>query len=362
MIFYVIKNYAKLMCRSSMNVILLVVTPIILIAVLSSAFSSLMASYEEAGDFKAGYRISDGSPMAPYFDELKKAAEDSGVSFVEYAEGDAEELIRNGDVAGFVELGEDSCSIIKSSEHETEGKILEYMMTSFEKNIETNMLAYRNGSAVPDVALTVTRPEHMPAVDATDYYGIVETVYFLWCGIVCVAGIVNNEKKFKIIQKFRLAGLSEFKIYLSKFIPAAAVVAAGIGTAAVISVMMFGIRWGNIPLSVLIVAMMILAAIAMGLMFYSITDNIVLTIVLTFGIVWFAGFVGGSFETYLFSGHPEYLKELSPIYYGNRSLVELSSMGRTDYAGKSILISAAMTIICSAAAVLAGTIRKRGRA
>ena len=39
MIFYVIKNYIKLMCRSSMNIILIVVTPIILIAELSSACS-----------------------------------------------------------------------------------------------------------------------------------------------------------------------------------------------------------------------------------------------------------------------------------------------------------------------------------
>lgn len=362
MIFYVIKNYAKLMCRSSINVMLLVAAPIVLVAVLSSAFSSLMSSYEEAGEFIAGYRISDESIMTSYMDELKSSASENGVTLVEYPEGDISELISKEDLAGFVEFKGDTYTVVKTTSHETEGKILEYMMSSFGKNIETGMIALMSGSEVPEADLTVEHPDHMPAVDSTDYYGIVEIVYFLWCGIVCIAGIINNEKKYKIMQKLRVAGVSETKIYLSKFIPTVIVTAGGIGIAAVTSSLMFGIHWGNIPLSVLILLASVPAAIAMGLLFYSVSDNMVLTIVLTFGVVWFAGFVGGSFETYLFSSHPQFIKELSPIYYINRSLVELSSMGKTAYAGKAIFICIAMTVLCSAVSILAGTLRKRGRA
>ncbi|MBO4636817.1 MAG: ABC transporter permease [Clostridiales bacterium] len=362
MIFYVIKNYAKLMCRSFMNVLLLIVTPIILIAVLSSAFSSLMASYEDAGEFRAGYRVSSENIMTPYIGELREKAEENGVSFIEYTEGDAEELIRRDDLAGFVDFTGDTYVIIKSSARENEGKILEYMMTSFERNIESGVLAFQSGSQIPDVSLSVSHPEHMPDINATDYYGIVEIVYFLWCGIFCMAGIINNEKKYRIMQKLRVAGLSETKIYLSKFIPTVAVVAGGTGIAALLSSLMFDIHWGNIALSALIVFMMVLASIGMGLMFYSITDNIVLTIVFSFGIIWMAGFFGGSFETYLFSSHPQYLKELSPIYYGNRALVELSSAGRSDYCIPSITISGVMAVVCSSAGILAGSIRKRGKA
>ena len=362
MIFYVIKNYIKLMCRSSMNIILIVVTPIILIAVLSSAFSSLMASYEEAESFSAGYMISEENAMTPYIDSLTEAAEENDINLIEFTEGEAEDIMRLNDLAGFVEFTEDSYVIYKSSDHETEGQILEYMMSTFERNIGNGMTAQITGQQIPEVELNISTHDFMPAIDSTDYYGIVEIVYFLWCGIVCIASIVNNEKKFKIIQKLRVSGLSEAKIYLSKFIPTVAVVSIGILIAAITSSLLFGIHWGNIPLSVLIVFLAVNAAISMGLMFYTVFDNIVATIMVTFAIVWVAGFYGGSFETYLFSSHPQNLKELSPIYYINRSLVELSATGRSGYAVKAIAITVVMTLVTSAAAIIAGNIRKRGNA
>lgn len=362
MIRYVIKNYIKLMCRSSMNVILLTVTPIILIAVLSSAFSSLMDSYEEAEDFRAGYMVSEENMLTPFIGTFTEEAESSGVTFIEFTGGEPEELIRSNNLAGFVEFTGDSYVITTSSDHEIEGKTLSYMMNAFEKNIETGMMAMQSGSEVPEPDLTVVEHDHMPAIDSVDYYGIIEVVYFLWCGIVCIAGIVNNEKKFKIMQKLRVAGLSETQIYLSKFIPTVAVVSLGIGIAWIMSVLLFGVHWGNIALSVLIVFLMITAAVSMGLLFYSITNNVVATIMITFAVVWFSGFVGGSFETYLFSSHPQFIKDLSPVYYGNRALVELSCMGRSDYAAKSILVSVIMTVTASILAIGAGKLRKRGNA
>lgn len=362
MIRYVIKNYIKLMCRSSMNVILLTVTPIILIAVLSSAFSSLMDSYDEAEDFRAGYMVKEENVMTPFIDALKEEAEENGVTFIEFTAGAPETLMRDNDLAGFVEFTGDSYVITTSSDHEIEGKTLSYMMSSFEKNIETGVMAMTAGTEIPEAGLSISYPDHMPAIDSTDYYGIIEIVYFLWCGIVCIAGIVNNEKKFKIMQKLRVAGLSESQIYFSKFIPTVAVVSLGIGIAWIMSVLLFGVHWGSIPLSVLIIFLMIMAAVSMGLMFYSITNNVVATIMITFAVVWFAGFVGGSFETYLFSSHPQFLKELSPLYYGNRALVELSCMGRSDYAAKSAFISVVMTVTASVLAIGAGKLRKRGNA
>ena len=356
------KNYIKLMCRSSMNIILIVVTPIILIAVLSSAFSSLMASYEEAETFTAGYKVTEENSMTPYIDSLKEAAEENDISLIEFTDGNAEDIMRINDLAGFVEFTEDSYVIYRSEDHETEGQILEYMMSSFSRNIETGIAAGMAGQQIPDVELNVTTHDFMPAIDSTDYYGIVEIVYFLWCGIVCVAGIVNNEKKYKITQKLRVAGLSEAKIYLSKFLPTVAVVSLGILIAAVTSTLLFGIHWGCIPLSVLIVFLAVMASISMGLMFYMIFDNIVATIMVTFAVVWIGGFYGGSFETYLFSSHPQSLKELSPIYYCNRALVELSSTGKSEYAVKAIAVTAVMTIAASVIAVTAGNIRKRGNA
>ena len=100
----------------------------------------------------------------------------------------------------------------------------------------------------------------------------------------------------------------------------------------------------------------------MGMMFYYISDNLVITIIMLFTIVWFLGFFGGSFETYMFSSIPDWIKHLSPIYHGNRALVELSCMGKSDYVVSTVWYSFFITAVCSGIAVLAGSIRKRGRA
>ena len=115
-------------------------------------------------------------------------------------------------------------------------------------------------------------------------------------------------------------------------------------------------------MSILIVFMMILAGTALGMMLYNISDSLVITIILQFTIVWFLGFFGGSFETYMFSGTSDLLKHLSPIYHGNRALVELSCMGESNYAASAVWYSLAITVVCSAIAISAGSIRKRGRA
>ena len=61
MIRYLIKNYLKMMGRSPVNVLLFIVFPIVLIAVLSSAFSSLMESYERKESFSVGYIVCHSS-------------------------------------------------------------------------------------------------------------------------------------------------------------------------------------------------------------------------------------------------------------------------------------------------------------
>ena len=132
--------------------------------------------------------------------------------------------------------------------------------------------------------------------------------------------------------------------------------------ATAITVLLYDIHWGSPALSVLIVFMMISAGNALGMMLYNISDSLVITIIMEFTIVWFLGFFGGSFETYMFSRMPDALKHLSPIYHGNRALVELSCMGKSNYTASAVWYSLGIIAVCSAIAILAGSIRKRGRA
>lgn len=219
-----------------------------------------------------------------------------------------------------------------------------------------------SGQNKSEIELPVEQLEYMPAIDAVDYYGIVYIVYFCWCGIVCAVGVLNNEKKYGIGRRFQVSNLSETQNFLGKFIPIVLTVAGGMGIAIATTVLLYGIHWGKPLVSMGIVLLMIVAGAAFALMLYYITENIVITIILQFTIVWILGFLGGSFETYMFSATPELLKKLSPIYHTNRALVELSCMGESTYITSAIIYSLAITVICSMIAIFAGCIRKRGKA
>ncbi len=358
MIRYLVKNNLKLMSRSVTNILLLVIMPLILIALLSSAFNDMMKKYEDKNEIHAGYRI-EGEKVSPeIIDAFKSSAAEKGFVLQEYEYGDPKELMNKEDIDGFVVFGDDTYSIYQSDDAKEEGKILEYTISAFYENVNAEMMQLDTKSVTP----AVEHPDYMSPIDSKDYYGIIEIVYFGWCAIACGAGIFTSEKKYRIRKKLQVSKLSEFQLYLAKFIPMLIAVSLGILASALLSVALFGVHWGNPILSMIIVLFSVAAATAFGLMFYMIFDNLVVTIIGVFIAVWLAGFFGGSFETYMFSSHPMTLKLLSPIYHINRSLTELSCMGKSDYVVSAILFCSGIVIVCSFIAVLAGSLRKRGKA
>lgn len=362
MIRYLIKNNLKLMSRSITNILLLVIMPLILIALLSSAFNDMMKKYEDKTEINAGYRIEGDSVSAEMIDVFKESAAKEGFILREYPSGDPKELVKNEDIDGFVIFKDDTYTIYQSGDAKEEGKLLEYAIGSFYETAASATMEPNKSVAESSVELRVEHPDYMKAIDSKDYYGIIEIVYFGWCAIVCGAGIFMSEKKYQIRKKFQVSNLSETKLYLGKFIPMLLVVSIGTFVSSLLSIVLFGVHWGNPLLSMLIMFFSVAAATALGLMVYAIFDNIVITIIGVFSVVWFAGFFGGSFETYMFSAHPMTLKVISPIYHINRSLVEISCMGHSDYVVSALIYSSAIIIGCSLVAILAGTIRKRGKA
>lgn len=359
MIRYLIKNNFKLMFRNTWSVVVMLLGPILVIAVLSSAFSELMKSYEGVDDFTVGYRMEAGVKDNVDFTSFKLAGEKNGILFYEYPQGEIKDVMEKNELAGFVEFSKDTYIVYKSADYEVEGITLEYFMN---KVINESVNASLQIQAKDDIALPVEELKFMPAVNSRDYYGIIYIVYFCWCGMICATGVLSNEKKYGIVRRFQVSNLSETQNYLGKLIPITLTVTAGMAVATGITILIYDIHWGNPILSGLIVFMMIIAGSAFGMMLYNISDNLAITIIMLFTVVWFMGFFGGSFETYMFSNMPDMVKHLSPIYHGNRALVELSCMGESNYVVSAVLISIVITVICSAIAIFAGSIRKRGRA
>ena len=148
---------------------------------------------------------------------------------------------------------------------------------------------------------------------------------------------------------------------MSRLIPLVCSVALSLGIAAVLNSVLLGVHWGNILLSSIIVLVLIIAASSFGLMLYEFTGSMVSTIFIAFALIWSMGFIGGTFESYIMSSLPDGLKHLMPIYHANRSLVELSSMGKSDYVISAIVIPAVIALVCSGLAVGTAGIKRRVR-
>lgn len=339
------------------SIVVLLLEPLLVIALVSSAFTELMKSYEEVGEFKAGYRMEES--MEVFAEAMKDAGKEAGILFYEYPEGEIQRLMEKNELAAFVEFSKDQYTIYSSEDHPSEGMTLEYFVNKMMRTEITDTLSQKEASAP---VLTTEKLEALPPVDAVDYYGFIEILYFSWCGIICATGILSNEKKYGIRKKFQIAGISETRVFLGKLIPTILVVSAGMGLTSIVTVFLFDIQWGNPLLSALVVFAMIVAATSYGMMLYQITEHLVVTIIVLFTSVWFFGFFGGSFETYMFSSVSDTLKQLSPLYHGNRALVELSAMGKSSYVESALIYSLIIAVICSGIGIFAGYIRKRGKA
>lgn len=357
MIRYLIKNNFKLMFRNTWSIAVMLLGPILVIAVLSSAFSELMKSYEGVDEFTVGYRIQEADNSI--IEATKIAGEEAGILFFEYPEGEIKDVMEKNELSGFVEFAEDKYTVYTSADNEVEGITLEYFMN---KVTNEGLNASLQIKEQAKIVLPVEQLKYMPAIDSVDYYGIIYIVYFCWCGMICATGVLSNEKKYGIIRRFQVSNISESQNFFGKFIPIVLTVTGGMAIATIITVLLYDIHWGNPFLSTVIVFLMIVAGTALGMMLYNISDSLVITIILQFTIVWFMGFFGGSFETYMFSSTSDLLKQLSPIYHGNRALVELSCMGESSYVASTVIYSLAITVICSIIAIFAGYVRKRGKA
>ena len=361
MILYLMKNNFKLIFRNKLAVVVLLLGPLLTIALLSNAFNSLMQSYKAPERFTVGYR-NDSKILSGNLETVKNAAGEAGIVLYEYPEGEPSALIANNDLSAFVEFHGGNYRLYKSGDHKTEGMMTEYFMDRLMNGSMDAAISQIAPGTELSSALPVTELESMPAVSSTDYYGIIYIVYFSSLGLVCATGLLGSEKKNGIERKYQVCSVSPFGLYLARILPTAEVVIVCTLAETIATVLMFDIHWGTPLLSGLIVCMMILAGCAFGFLMYSISQNIAVTIIAEFAVIWIMGYLGGSFETYMYSDIPDTVKQISPFYHVNRALVELSCMGRSNYVLTALLFTAAIIIVCSLLAVSTDMLRRRGRA
>ena len=358
MIRYLMKNNFKLMFRNRWAIFFLLIAPLLTVFLVSDAFGALMRSYEVPDEFSVGYR-DNGCIISESMEKVKEAAKDNGIILTECSEGEPKQLIEQNGFSAFIEFNKSEYTVYKSEEHKTECSVTEYFIGRIMEQGTNNALKAAAPGSELTSSLPVTKIDFMPPVNSSDYYGIAYVIWYGSLGMAAAAGILNSEKKYGIEKKYRASTLSSLQMYLSRLIPTVAVTLTVFLAVALISVLFYDISWGSPMLSAVIAAMFMISAAAFGFMIYSITQNMAFTVTMMITVTFAMGFVGGSFETYMFSSTPQTIKEISPIYHANRALVELSVMGHSSYIKSSLIYSAVLTGVCSAAAVFADVLRKK---
>lgn len=355
--FILIKNHLKLMFRSVWVFVLMILGPIFVIGIISNVFEAFMESYQGKAEFVIGYRMEDTHLLYSNLDGIKAELLAQGITLVEYPKGDISSILLENNCKVFVDFNVGEYTIYKMDGGETEGAFTEYFLGKMFRS------PLNNSVSGGEVRAPVYSTAQLPAVDhinSTDYYGIVYIVYFIWCGFICLTSVVTSERKSRIGEKYAVSPVSAAGLYLGKLVPLALMMLSGIGISVCLVTSVFHIHWGNYPMTILLLFLTILAASSFGLFLCLLFKNMAVVVVIGFTLIWIAGFIGGSFETYMFSNVAETIKCLSPIYHVNRSLVEYSVMGSSQYTQSSIYYLIGMIAACGILGVFTIKI-KRGR-
>lgn len=332
------------MLRSKWILGIMILGPIITIAALSSAFSSIMKTQSDTGSFQVGYSMEENSPYAPYIEVLVQQAKEQDIDFLEYVSSNPEQQLQEKNIEVFVTFGSKDYTLYTTKEHEMEASITKYILYQ---------MFHANGSqiTVPSKEL-----EFIRIPDSTEYYGKIEIIYFLWTGMFVISTVVISERKNRIQQRLRIAPVGHLQLYLAKFVPCFLALTIITTVSSLLATFIFDLHWGCYLQTIGILVLGSAAVSALAVVLFYLITNIALAIVVEFIGVWIMGFFGGTFESYLYSTFPEGLKKSSPIYHMNRALVEYETNGASNYGSSAVIF---LIIILVVATVIGSILMKR---
>lgn len=372
MLFILVKNNLKLMLRDKLSILLLIFFPILLIAVLSSAFTSLLNKNHTMEPFAVGYSIEKGSTIENNFNNFIKNFKANNITLKEMKKDKAIDNIKNDTIAAYVEINDSSYKLYKKDG-------LSVNTIIFENSFSSAMDIYDGSKALMSylseqgLASKYNSPNAVsnnnfvkfenikadPVPSSTVYYGIVEIVYIIWFGMMAVSSVVSMERKYGVTERIGLTKANSLILFLGKLIPAVIAVSIQISIAAIASTILMKVNWGNSPmLSAAIILLEIIAVSALGILLAAIIKSQALVNVLIVIHAFFFGFIGGSCQTYMYNFISDNIAKLSPLYYINRTLVELSTKGYSSYTNKCILLLTAISFAAIVSGILV-TIKER---
>ena len=340
-IWIITKNYMKLILRSKAMLIITCLGMILTVGAVASGFHTLLDNASRSEVIRLGYEMQDGSDYSFLEGTWEPELEKENIIAQKFTHADAESIVRSGDADVFVNFTKDGFYVTGSNKKELETRIVKYILFQMEQT----MLAMK---ADPATQIKID-PSSLPTrkvSEAENYYGIVQPVYFITICSIFLTMIYWSERKNHLLIRYRIGRNGAISSYFGKLISGFVVAflvmgCIGFGLVNVV----FNVHIGNPAATMGILLLTTIAFTAFGMLFFQLTKQMAVSIGLMFMVLWFAGYFGGSFETYMYSSFSESLKRLSPVYYINRSLVELSVEGQSDFILPCIIYLAAIALV-----------------
>lgn len=354
MLLTLVKNNFKLLLRNKIMVGMFTIFPILLITILSSAFSLDLKNDYVLESFEVGYSIEKGTEIEPYFMVFKDQIKEIPVTFIEMTKDEALSALEDKKITCYVELNDQKYTLYKNQGLDINTIIVETTLDSglyLYDGIKELQSLTPDGSLVSDSTqpskdttefldefINISKLDADPIPEAQDYYGIVQLVYIIWFGIASCITFADTERKSGVVYRIALSKANTSILFLGRFIPTVFSLCFQVGIALITSTILLKINWGPYPLlSFGILLLEIIAISAFGTTISFIIKNVSLINIGTYVASFIFGMLGGCFQTYMYNVD-ESLAKWSPLYYINRTLVELSTKGYSAYLNKSIIL------------------------
>lgn len=358
MLLTLVKNNFKLMIRDRISILFLVFLPILLIALLSSAFSKIMNKDYSMESFNVGYNIEKGSDIEKTFPTFIDNFKENKIILSKMSKEKALEKVKDGSLAAYMDISDKEYTIYKEDKFNINAEIFQNSMDSAMYLYDGNkvLISYLAENKMP-LQISSNHEENKkfikseyikvePMPDSSVYYGITEIIYIIWFGMMAVSSIVSDERKSGVTSRIGLTNANSFILFLGKLIPAVCAVFVQVAIAAIVSTILMDVNWGNLILSSAgILILEIIASSAIGIAFSMIIKSQALVNVIIFILAFVFGFIGGTFQPYMYNFVGENISKLSPLYYTNRTLVEFSTKGYSNYTSGCVLILLSISVI-----------------
>lgn len=371
MLFILIKNNFKLFLRNKTMVLMFTVFPVLTITILSTAFSLDLKNDYVLESFKVGYSLEKGSETGNYFNQFKESLKDVPVTFIELPKDEAIQALKDNELACYVEFSNQKYTLYKNQglnihtvfAESTLDQIV-YLYDTVKELINANPVAetlsnmpVADGVIPTDDSIELRKLNADPIPDAQDYYGIVQTVFFIWFGIVGCATFTEGERKNGVACRFAMTKANATILYLGRFIPATCSLCFQVGISLVTSTILLNINWGPYPLlSFSLLLFEIIAVSAFGTTLSFMIKNTSFINICAYITSFIFGAIGGCFQTYMYNTTEDVAK-WSPLYYINRTLVELSTKGSSTYLFKTIIFLCSVIFLSLSAGLIYTKVR-----